>query len=91
MALNPRRQTKPQYLRRLRSIYKDSRGIDSCKLASRMLEHIDRGDCTQGQMQSAWGMNAAQWTVKSVQLKAKADKWAAYKLAESTTADEAGD
>ena len=91
MAFNPRHQTKVQYLRRLRERYRDATKMDACRLADRILRHLADGDVTLVQMQTAWGMTAQEWTVKAVQLQARADKWLAFKAAENAASNEAGD
>ena len=91
MAFNPKHQTKVQYLRRLRERYRDATKMDACRLADRILRHLADGDVTLVQMQTAWGMTAQEWTVKAVQLQARADKWLAFKAAENAASNEAGD
>jgi hypothetical protein len=91
MALNLQHQTKVQYLRRLREMYRSAKRLDCCRLASRILGHLESGDCTVTQMQTAWNMSAAEWAVRAAQLQIRADKWTAYKAAEALAANEAGD
>lgn len=91
MAFNPRHQSKVQYLRRLRERYRAARGLEACRLAFRMLKHLSDGDVTLAQMQNAWNMTAQEWTAKAALLQVKADKWAAFRAAESSAGIESGD
>ena len=91
MALNLTHQTKVQYLRRLRDRFRDATRVDACRFANRMLSHLVDGDVTVVQMQTAWGMTAAQWSAKAPLLQAKADKWLAFKAATAAANNEAGD
>lgn len=90
MPLSLKHQTKVQYLRRLRERLRAAEKLEACRIASRMLKHLSDGDVTQAQMETAWGMTAAEWSAKSVALQVKADKWAAYVAAQTTMANEAG-
>lgn len=91
MAFNPRHQTKVQYLRRLRERFRAAKGMEACRLANRILRHLADGDVTQAQMLTAWAMTAPGWAVKAAALQIRADKWLAFKAAESAAANEAGD
>lgn len=91
MAFNPRHQTKLQYLRRLRERYRDAKGREACRLAARMLKHLADGDVSLAQMQNAWNMTAQEWTAKAALLQVKADRWMAFRAAESAAQAEAGD
>ena len=91
MAFNPRHQTKVQYLRRLRERFKDATKMEACRLANRILRHLADGDVTLAQMLSAWNMTQAEWTVKAASLQVRADKWLAFKAANTAADNEAGD
>ena len=91
MALNLQHQTKVQYLKRLRERYRDAAKLEACRLANKVLQHLADGDVTLAQMQNAWNMTPAEWTAKAAQLQTKANKWTAYKAAETTAQNEAGD
>lgn len=91
MAFNPRQQTKVQYLHRVRVLYRQASGLEACRLAWVLLQHIAKGDVTVSQMENAWNMTSAKWTAKAVILQTKADKYIAWKESDAAASLEAGD
>lgn len=85
MAFNPQHQSKVQYLVRLRNRYRAAERKEACRLAWRILKHLDDGDVTLAQMQNAWNMTPAEWAVKAAALQVRADKWSAILAAEAST------
>ena len=61
MALNLKHATKTQLADAFRERYKRSSQVECARLATWLLNHIDAGDFTDAQVQSAFGLTTPQY------------------------------
>lgn len=70
-------QTAAQFAARLRAKYRSSSASDTCRLAWWLLRRIAAGQITDAQCQTAFGLNATQWTnFKTNTLTPQSNAWA---------------
>lgn len=90
MATDLKHQTRLQFARELRRRLRDASGLESCRIAAKIISFLADGTITTANCQNAWNMTAPEWAARLVILQAKADKWAAFKAARDATVNEQG-
>jgi len=91
MAITLLHQTKLQFTKRLRDKYRSAEKMEACRMAHKILKHLEDGDITTANCLNAWNMIQAEWDAKLVKLQARKAKWLAYKAAENAADDEGAD
>lgn len=68
MAINLQHQTPTQLAAKIRERFRNSRGQDAWKIATRLMDWLDAGDITDIQMRNTFGLTVVQWNELKVRL-----------------------
>ena len=81
MALNLKHQTPAQFAARFRERFRNSSNSEGARLASWLVDRVQAGDITREQMQTAFGLSAAQWDTLRNKLATLKTNWVAVQAA----------
>jgi hypothetical protein len=81
MALDLHHITADEFANRLRTRYKAAQGDDCARIATWILNHLEKGDFTDAQLRTAFALTAGQWTTLKTKLTALRGNWLAVKSA----------
>lgn len=78
----PQHQTPAQLLGRLRERYRGASREQAARIASWLMDRLDAGQVTDAQLQSAFGLTAAQWSALKTRMRNIRTAFLAVQLAQ---------